>query len=588
MEVAAADGPTSARKPGEAVNPKEFRGWWLMQLARQPTIVNATLTGVAIFSCAALDSVQSMDGNPISSCKEPAMQYDMYKCMQWSVCGCEWKMGDDSNTSQTVTTQANPDGLTLVSTISLTRKLGCVIQKVENKTTRSGVVVMPPVTIVSTKCDNPDDLVGYVYPGECKGSWDRASVYTNASDGNKTYTCQIELPYTGFSPSSLIVTSAGVANAFVLLTAPVVGTICDVTDHRRRLWKISAAILTITTYGLALLGTGHFWIASLACKTISAIFYEYTVVPHFAYLPELGDKRVQGRAAGTGQGVGFLMQLLQAVGVTIISSIIGFNDINTGILSTCIAGTFLLVGSPISIWHMGDRPARVQLKGNVVKATFANLYQLALTVRREYSEAFIFLWSYAVGSAGGSGVITIASTYFVSELKLSASGFGVVVAIVLIVGMPCAFICGRVMNDIGMKRLLLIIYVAWTALGVLTPLVMYKEEHKLGSYILGGLYGILLAMYFTVNPALFASLIPPSREAEFMGLYVFFAYLLRWLPLIIYGACDNSGGPRLGLGICGTIFFVGGGCILCFVDTAKAETQRNARAQSEDAEASGK
>jgi MFS-type transporter involved in bile tolerance (Atg22 family) len=259
--------------------------------------------------------------------------------------------------------------------------------------------------------------------------------------------------------------------------------------------------------------------------------------------------------------------------------------VGTGILSTCIAGTFLLVGSPLSIWHMGERKARTTLKGNVVKATFSDLYHLALVVKRDYSQAFIYLWSYAIGAAGASGIITIASTYFVSELKLSAAGFGIVVAIVLLVGMPCAFICGRVMNDFGMKPVLLAIYVVWTALGVITPLVMYKEEHKLGSYILGAIYGILLAMFFTVNPALFASLIPPKREAEFMGLYVFFAYLIRWLPLIIYGACDNSGGPRLGLGVCGTIFFFGGGITLCFVDTSKAEEQRMAEAKDTKASA---
>ena len=43
------------------------------------------------------------------------------------------------------------------------------------------------------------------------------------------------------------------------------------------------------------------------------------------------------------------------------------------------------------------------------------------------------------------------------------------------------------------------------------------------------------------------------------GLYIFFAYILRWLPLLIYGACDNINMPRLGLGIFGSIFFVIGG-----------------------------
>ena len=82
------------------------------------------------------------------------------------------------------------------------------------------------------------------------------------------------------------------------------------------------------------------------------------------------------------------------------------------------------------------------------------------------------------------------------------------------------------------------------------------------------------------------------------GLYIFFSYMLRWLPLLIYGACDNINMPRLGLGIFGSIFFAIGpkprcsarapferararvnpsaGTILVFVDTAKADEQRNA------------
>ena len=571
MKIGDDDASAPARKPGDAANPKEFRGWWLFHLARQPTVVNFSFVSVAILWCAASDAVQSQDGNPISTCYEPEVQYDMHKCMQWSVCGCEWEMGDDANTSQSTLTQVVPDGSTLVTTTWLTHKLGCTIQKVETAITKGGIAVLPPLISVSTKCEDPDRLVGYVYPGECKGSWERANRYVNTTDGNKTYSCAIQLPGSGMSPSSLIVTAAGVGNALILVTAPVFGTICGVTDKRRLLWKVSAATLTFCTYGLAILGTGHVWAASLTCKTISGIVSQYTEVAHLAYLPELGDKEVQGRAAGTGQGVGFLMQLFEAISVTIISILIGLNDVGTAYVSTCIAGTFLLIGSPLAISHMGDRPARTQLKGSAVKATFTGLYELTLTVRKEYAQAFIFLCSYAVGCAGASGIVTMASTYLVSELKLTGAGLGIVVAIVLLVGMPSAVICGRIMNNFGMKRVLLFVYAAWMTLGVITPLVMYKEEHMMGSYILGGLYGFFLATFFTVNPALFASLVPPKREAEFMGLYVFFGSMFSWLPLIIYGACDNSGGPRLGLGVCGTIFFFVAGVILSFVDMASGQ-----------------
>ncbi len=81
---------------GEARNPREFRGWWIMHIARQPTTVNGAFVGVAILTCACIDAFQSQDNNPISSCKESLLKNDYARCMQWSVCGCEWKMDSDT------------------------------------------------------------------------------------------------------------------------------------------------------------------------------------------------------------------------------------------------------------------------------------------------------------------------------------------------------------------------------------------------------------------------------------------------------------------------------------------------------------
>ena len=97
MQTPSAETP----KEGVAVSDKEFRGWWLMHLARQPSVVNLALVGVGIIYCketlvcahaillligrsrlctsvrhlagAGIDSFQTQDGNPISSCHESAL-----------------------------------------------------------------------------------------------------------------------------------------------------------------------------------------------------------------------------------------------------------------------------------------------------------------------------------------------------------------------------------------------------------------------------------------------------------------------------------------------------------------------------------
>jgi hypothetical protein len=67
-----------------------------MHIARQPTVINGAFVGVAIITCAAVDSFQTQDGNPISSCKESLLKNDSDRCLQWSVCGCDWKKDSDT------------------------------------------------------------------------------------------------------------------------------------------------------------------------------------------------------------------------------------------------------------------------------------------------------------------------------------------------------------------------------------------------------------------------------------------------------------------------------------------------------------
>ena len=44
------------------------------------------------------------------------------------------------------------------------------------------------------------------------------------------------------------------------MTLDGAGTICDVTDKRKLVWKVTAVMLMLYTYGLIIIGVDNLWV----------------------------------------------------------------------------------------------------------------------------------------------------------------------------------------------------------------------------------------------------------------------------------------------------------------------------------------
>jgi MFS transporter, UMF1 family len=189
---------------------------------------------------------------------------------------------------------------------------------------------------------------------------------------------------------------------------------------------------------------------------------------------------------------------------------------------------------------------------------------------RGYRQAFLLLVAFLVYNDGVSTIIKMATAYG-TEIGISQGAMIGAVVLVQFVGVPFAFLFGRLATRIGAKH------------AVLGALGMYVIITILGFYmrtathfvILAGLVGMVQGGVQSLSRSLFASMIPPHKSGEFFGFYsVFEKFAGIFGPLLFYIMIAATGSSRNAI-LSILVFFIVGAALLWRVDVA--EGQRVAR-----------
>lgn len=153
-----------------------------------------------------------------------------------------------------------------------------------------------------------------------------------------------------------------------------------------------------------------------------------------------------------------------------------------------------------------------------------------------YPEAFKYLIFKAFSGLGMASIVAISTTYFVEQTKLSQIQVVIVSAVVLVSGIPSAFIYTKLVKHVSMKKLWIALICGWLVLGVLTPYYVAEEGQFIEGIAVAVFFGIFVAWYFSGDYPGFAMLIPQGSEAEFVGIFGFFAYAPRSIAPAVYFA----------------------------------------------------
>lgn len=372
---------------------------------------------------------------------------------------------------------------------------------------------------------------------------------------------------TGSGTATLLWTVAiGIANALVIISAPVLGAVADFSAAKRRFLLISTVGCVIFTAALALAGPGNITLAIVLIVASSLMFFtgENLIA---AFLPEIAPPERMGRVSAFGWTVGYLGGLF-VLGICLAyvrwaqahgQSAQQFVPVTMLI----VAGCFALAAIPTFIW-LRERAVTHTVPGPIgyVRIAFTRLHHTWAEAHR-FTDLFRLLIAMTVYHCGINTVVVLAAVYAQEVMGFATQDTIMLILLVNITAAAGAALFGRVQDRFGSVPTLAATLLLWIAATVLA----YYTHDRTTFWLVANLVGLALGSSQSAGRALVGQFSPVDRAAEFFGLWGLAVKLANIIGPISYGLITHltEGDHRRAI-LSTAAFFVAGLLLLSSVN----------------------
>ena len=333
--------------------------------------------------------------------------------------------------------------------------------------------------------------------------------------------------------------------AAILVTGPLLGAWADVHAAKKKL-------LFLTTVGCVAF-TALLWFASpgavllsLTLIVLSNYFFGTGENLIAAFLPELADSRAMGRVSGWGWSFGYLGGLL-ALGICLV-----YINLSVGkpaaefvpVTMLITAAFFALAATPTFLFLRERGSPRA---GKPFLDTLKSAWQ--------YHDLRRFLVCILFYQAGITAVISLAAIYAEQAMKFTTAQTVSLILVVNVTAAAGAFGFGYLQDAIGHVRALALTLAGW----IVMVCIAYLSEDRTSFWFAANLAGLCMGSSQAAGRAIVGYLAPPSRLAEFFGLWGLAVKAASIFGPLTYGAVTwiFAGNHRLGILTTGLYFVIG-------------------------------
>jgi UMF1 family MFS transporter len=355
-----------------------------------------------------------------------------------------------------------------------------------------------------------------------------------------------------------------VSYALILVSGPLIGAWADAHAAKKKLLLFSTVGCVVFTALLALVSPGQIALA-LALIVLSNYFFGTGENLIAAFLPELADSRAMGRVSGWGWAFGYLGGLA-ALGLCLFYLISSGQEASRAVPVTMLitAGFFAVAAVPTFAFL---RERAVPQASSVdpwrrVKETLKESQRFA-DLRR-------FLVCILFYQAGITTVISLAAIYAEQVMKFTMQQTITLILVVNVTAAVGAFGFGYVQDAIGHVRALAITLAGWI---VMVCLAGFSRDLT-SFWIAANLAGLCMGSSQAAGRAIVGYLAPPTRLAEFFGLWGLAVKAASIFGPLTYGAVTwlFAGNHRLAIFATG-LYFVVGLALLRGIDVERGRRQ---------------
>ncbi len=347
----------------------------------------------------------------------------------------------------------------------------------------------------------------------------------------------------------------------IVLSAPLLGAYADLRAAKKRLLAVSTVGCVVFT-ALLYFAQPDTLLLTILCVVLSNFFFGSGENLIAAFLPQLATSRAMGRVSGWGWSLGYLGGLL-TLGVCLLyvswASAQGHTARQFVPVTMLITAAIFALASLPTFLLLRERGAPQPAAGTrgeeaTVRQAWARLGQ-TLGQLRQFQDLARFLLCSLFYQAGIQAVITLTAIYAQQAMAFTLQQTLLLVLVVNVTAAVGALLFGHVQDRIGHVRA-----IAWTLLGWLATIVLaWAARGPALFWLAANVAGLCLGASQSAGRALVGVLAPPSRAAEFFGLWGLAVKLASIAGPLTYGLVSwlTQGDHRRSLLVTGSYFLVG-------------------------------
>ena len=363
--------------------------------------------------------------------------------------------------------------------------------------------------------------------------------------------------------TALLGTVSSVAGLIIVLIAPILGAMADLSRNKKLFLLIFALLGIISTSILFFISYG-FWEWSLIIFGLSIIGFSGANIFYDSLLIDVSSDEDRNYVSSMGYALGYLgggILFLINVLMYLYPSYFNLNSQTEGILYSflSVALWWFVFSMPLFLFVKQKNINDIADFKNPFKQSFIRVLNTFREIKK-YKAVLIFLIAYWFYIDAIDTIVRMAVAYG-TDLGFDSSKLIIALIFTQFIGFPATFAYGYLAEKFGLFNMLVVGILIYILICIYSLFITSATDF----FILAGLVGLVQGGVQSVSRTIFSRLIPQDKATEFFGFYnligksavVVGPALVGWMAYIF-----NN--PKAGI-VSLLILFIPGIIILFFV-----------------------